>query len=411
MTGGQLRARRETLGIAPDRFAAALDLPVETLGEIEGAGHIPLRLRQRALQVLWEFASAAALDASGLPECPRVGALLAVDPPDVRAVGTHLKQCPVCRSRTAYVHAHVGHAPRPPGISGLITRLIDAFADGPPWLRSAAGGVAMVLTVVGVPIVICLASAVIFRDRDYLGWSIIFTEIALLGGGAGGLVYAAAAPLRARNRVWYYLSWIAAVYAYTAVTVAAVYIGSFLLHLIPPQRDVAAMVHEPADQLFLVVFGTIFGLLIGRSVEEGTTADPDRTTMGPFGSRRRLLAVFAIVATLAGIGIQTIRFNAPTRPKPALTADDGSSAAAEIRAAVALHVQQREAEALGHARTAVVLAPRRAMYWATLGTIAYAANRPDEARRAYRNALAIDPDVLSHHPELRGPWRALRGTP
>ncbi|HKI95446.1 MAG TPA: tetratricopeptide repeat protein [Gemmatimonadales bacterium] len=411
MTGAQLRARREAFGIAPDRFAAALDLPVETLGEIEGAGHIPRRMRQRALQVLWEFASAAALDASGLPECLHVGALLAADPPDVRAVGAHLKQCPVCRSRTAYVHAHVGHAPRPPGISGFITGLVDAFADGPPWLRAAAGGVAMVLTVVAVPIVICLASAVIFRDRDYLGWSIIFSEIALLGGGAGGLVYAAAGPLRARGRVGYYLSWIAAVYAYTAVTVAAVYVGSFLLHLIPPQRDVAAMVHEPADQLFLLVFGAIFGLLIGRSVEEGTTTDPDRTTMGPFGSRRRLLAVFAVVATLAGIGIQTIRFSAPEHPDPARTTERGTDAAAEMRTAVALQAQRREAEALRHARTAVALAPRHAAYWATLGTIAYAANRPDEARRAYRNALAIDPDVLSHHPELQGPWRELNGPP
>lgn len=409
MTGRQVRERREALGVPTERFAEALGVPVATLTELEGAGRIPARLGERLARVLWEFASADALAESGLPECDAVRALLAADPPDERAVAHHLRRCPICHARAAYVHHRVGHAPRPPGLTGLAMRVVDLFGDGPAWLRSAMGGVAMVLTLVAAPIVICLASALIFRDHEYVGWAVVFSAVALVAGGCGGLVYAATARLRERGTVGHDVSWVLSVYSYIALTIAVVYEASFKLRVIPPQADVAAMARQPWEWAFLLVVGAIFGVIIGRSVDLGATTDPDTTTMGPFGSRRGLLVVFAVVTLLAGVGIQMIRLNVSP---PKLHVDNGPSGAErEAQLALALRAQGRSAEALPHARRATRLAPRNAEYWATLGLIAYEARAFEEARAAYRRALGLDSSVVIGRPEHLRAWSAVSGAP
>lgn len=409
MTGRQVRARREALGVPAERFAEVLGVPAPTLAALEASERIPARIGERLARVLWEFASARALAESGLPECESVHALLAMDPPDARAVARHLRRCPTCRARTAYVHHHVGHAPRPPGLIGFVTRVVDVFADGPAWLRSATGGVVMVLTLVAAPIVICLASALIFRDHEYLGWATVFSAIALLGGGCGGLVYAATEPLRERGAVGHDVSWILAVYSYIAVTIAVVYAASFDLGVIPPQADVAAMARQPWEWVFLLVVGGIFGVIIGRSVDVGTTTDPDTTTMGPFGSRRGLLAAFAVVTLLAGVGIQTIRLTAAPPPLPA--EHPLRDANQEAHVAMRLRALGRSADALPHARLAVRLAPDNAEYWATLGLIAYDADALEESREAYRRALRLDSTVVADRPEHLKAWSAVREAP
>lgn len=66
--------------------------------------------------------------------------------------------------------------------------------------------------------------------------------------------------------------------------------------------------------------------------------------------------------------------------------------------------QSRIHDAVRHLRSAVLMAPRRALFWNDLGVVLEALGHPTEALRCYRTALDRD----SEHAEARENYELLR---
>lgn len=143
MTGNELRAERERLGVTPRELAEYADVTPHDIVRWEQCERVPEEHRFELAVALWALRLEAALRESGLPECAALPADQDPVPGDVARLQAHFASCPVCGARMRYVEEHVGPAPiRPTGsrLGGRVRRLLSTLRH---WHRRAALGVVL----------------------------------------------------------------------------------------------------------------------------------------------------------------------------------------------------------------------------------------------------------------------------
>ena len=156
MTGAELIAARNRLGLSLDAFAAEIGLTPHVVSAWE-ADAIAMPKRYEA-DLNWRLAlqdREDALRASGLPECPwivhwhrqpfPVG--LQGQTKHLESAVAHAKVCPTCIARERFTFEKFGELPRRPlprGM-GVMTRLGAAIGQLPVWLRPVATAVLLAL--------------------------------------------------------------------------------------------------------------------------------------------------------------------------------------------------------------------------------------------------------------------------
>jgi transcriptional regulator with XRE-family HTH domain len=142
---------RESLGLTTDALAAELGLTPHVVDGWE-TGAIPVPIRYAAA-LRWRVAAAeraAALEASGLPECDWVAAWDRETIPDslsrrtahFESLTAHATQCPTCRSREAYIAERfppMPPHPLPHWVRG-VGWMVDRIGRLPRWAQPAAYG-------------------------------------------------------------------------------------------------------------------------------------------------------------------------------------------------------------------------------------------------------------------------------
>ena len=139
MSAQEAVAARQALGLTTDALAAELGLTPHVVESWE-SGTMPLPLRYAA-ELRWRVAAterAAALAASGLPECDWVAAWERETVPDspsrrtahLEALTAHATECLTCRAREAYIAERF--PPMPP-------RPIPRWLRGVGWMMERIG--------------------------------------------------------------------------------------------------------------------------------------------------------------------------------------------------------------------------------------------------------------------------------
>lgn len=189
MTSTECVVARQRLGLTQEAMAAELGLtPAIIAAWEEGSLAIPSR---EAKRITWRAAVAerqAALAANGLPECTWIlererepqsrntkAALKRVE-----EVQAHMKACPVCSAREAYLTEHFPPMPPPPVPAwvGAVQWIGAAVARLPRWLQPAANGALLFIAYSLVRLVLMLP-----RLRAHPeGWLIALAGLAISAG-------------------------------------------------------------------------------------------------------------------------------------------------------------------------------------------------------------------------------------
>jgi hypothetical protein len=189
MTGPELRAARERLGVGRGELAARAGVAVCDL-ECWEESAAPPAVWPRLDRALWEFERTAVLAESDLTPCAWVAHFAAqADGPrkDPWTLERHIAQCPACQARGRYLEKRL--RPRPPHPS---------WAWMPAWARAALVGAALALGATGaiIAVIILLVLAATSGDVSLLIVAVGVFVAFNLGGAAAGAVYHWTAPLR-----------------------------------------------------------------------------------------------------------------------------------------------------------------------------------------------------------------------
>jgi hypothetical protein len=140
MTGAELRAVRERLGVQPAALAARAGVPPEALAEWE-ASAVPKSAAYKLDCALWELERDAVLANSGLAPCPWVARFAALPEgpgKDPWIVEQHIGGCRACQARGRFLEEHLRPRPENPWLAWL-----------PPLPRAMLIGAALALVVSG----------------------------------------------------------------------------------------------------------------------------------------------------------------------------------------------------------------------------------------------------------------------
>ena len=263
MTGAELVAARQTLGLTRDQFAAELGIPPHSYAAWEnGTVKIPVRY---ARDIAYRAAIAerqAALSASGLPECAWVRDWEAAPQPEkldarlahLESLNSHAASCLTCRARDEFVAARFGplpEAPIPAWLQGF-RRMNDMIGRLPEWARPAAWGALALGALTSIRVVLFFPRLARTPGSIYVPLAAI---LAASGAGAvGGLVYYfVGRPLRRVPVAGPYFAGIASVLGYMgAIALGAAAMGK-------------SMVRDWVELVIFLVLSVGFGLVLGFS--------------------------------------------------------------------------------------------------------------------------------------------------
>ena len=397
MTGRELRAARQELGLSEAQFAEAVGKTAAQVFEWEqNDAVLPKPVASLLASQLHSKRALDLLAKSGLAECAEVALLdkRVVDggfkEADAQALLDHLRACPTCTARHAYVETRMG--PPPEVTTGVW--FMDWFRplwELEGWKGGAVAGMAFILMWVAVGIPITIGIAIVGREWEYLLWTATLLGVAVFGGGAGGLVYYWTRGLRGQ-RIWGHLvSGTAACYGYIIGTGAFLYAmrrtaGSAL----PDSDGLANLFANPTEGLVVAaILGIIFGPIVGwqLSKDDDSPLEADQAERRD-SSARRNLALFGAFVVL-GIAAAILKGGNP--------AGQGEGSAAWALGQKALR-EERYADALPHFEAVVRTSPRNAWGHNALGWTLLRMERTDEAIGHFERAIALAPDAsVPHH--------------
>jgi hypothetical protein len=219
MTGPEMRAARERLGVSRAELAARGGVGDDDLERWEAAS-VPRSAGFRLDRALWELERAAALAESGLTPCPWV-AQFAAQPGGPRkdpwTLERHIAQCSVCQARGRFLEKRL--RPRPPHPAwAWLPAVVRAALVGAMWALGASGAI------IAVAILVVLGA--VAGDVSLFGAGAGVLAAVGLGGMAGGAVYCWAAPLRKRGFRGRILRWILALEALLFVAAGTVAVAA-----------------------------------------------------------------------------------------------------------------------------------------------------------------------------------------
>ena len=210
MTGDELRAARERLGVPPADLAARAGVAADALAGWE-ASAVPRAVAHRLDLALWELERDAALAKSGLPHCEWVARFAALPEgpgKDPWLLEQHIGRCRKCQARGRYLEEHVRPRPVGPWLAWL-----------PPLPRAALAGAAQGVIVVGaVAALILLILATAEQNAGLVVGAATVLAGCAAAGAAGGAVHHLTRPLRARP-AGHYVSWLLTIESVLAVAV------------------------------------------------------------------------------------------------------------------------------------------------------------------------------------------------
>jgi hypothetical protein len=264
MTGQDLAQQIAAVGYSPDDLAKSLHRHRDEVNVwLASRGPLPKGL---ARELEWVFAVRARerlMEQSGLPTCSWMAQHADFSTGDPKALAkrvadieAHAKVCPVCLRRAAYAATLPALPPMPVAPH---VRLLAAVARGvrrlPVWARPGAVGA---LVIGGWTLLRAMMFLVL--GRAPLSPRLLLTVLAAIGLGAyGGLVGGVAYtlvrnPTRRLGRAGDYVTGVACAYAYLAAfgIPAAIFTEE-------------EMFHSAFGWVILLVIGTVFGVVIGRS--------------------------------------------------------------------------------------------------------------------------------------------------
>jgi hypothetical protein len=219
MTGPEMRAARERLGVSRAELAARGGVADHDLERWEDAS-VPRAAGYRLDRALWELERAAALADSGLTHCPWV-AQFAAQPDGPRkdpwTLERHIAQCSVCQARGRFLEKRL--RPRPPHPAwAWLPAVVRAALVGAMWALVASGAI--------IAVALLLVLGAVAGDVSLLGAAAgLFAAIGL-GGMAGGAVVYWAAPLRKRGFRGRILCWALALEALLFVVAGTVAVAA-----------------------------------------------------------------------------------------------------------------------------------------------------------------------------------------
>jgi len=265
MTGSELSQRRSRAGLSLEHLAESLDRHVDEVATWERmTGALPRAVERELDWILANAERGRAFEASEIPLCQWVAEReRELDPRDAKAleswvtqVEAHAKSCDVCQRREAFARTLPPLPPLPmspqlrllASVAGTIQRL-------PRWLRPAAVGAILIggLTVVRAILFLVLRRAA--PSLELLLTVLGAIGVGAYGGAVGGLAYVMARePTKKLGAFAPYALGIVCVYAYLL---------AFGIPLAVFGGD--DMFRSVSGWIALVIVGTVFGLIIGRS--------------------------------------------------------------------------------------------------------------------------------------------------
>jgi helix-turn-helix protein len=255
MTGEELRAARERLGVSAADLAARAGVPADTLARWE-ASAVPRFAAYRLDRALWELERDAALAQSDLPACEwvaRYAALPAGPRKDPWALEQHIGRCPACQARGHYVEQHVRPRPENPWAAWL-----------PPFPRAVLAGALLALVASGgvVAALILLVMGLAGRDANLLTGAAGVFVVCAAAGGLGGAVHYLTWPLRRAGRVGLFVARLLTVESALFLAVGLVALGAWrgLAGLGP---DEFRVVVNPLTLLAVAAVGVVGSLAVG----------------------------------------------------------------------------------------------------------------------------------------------------
>lgn len=276
MTGSELKAARERLGLRPVDLAVELGLPVNAYSDLEARSDrpIPKRYADHVGFSVARLDQEEALAASGLPACEELERLLATDTPDsfnaqVRLgerLGKHVGGCTTCQAREAFIARRFPDAPRPPmpfwvramGQIGDFVGRQPRWAGPVIWAALAFAALAILRGLFMLPAIV--------RDPRNVGILLLGILAAAASGAFGGLIYSfAGRPLRRIKVVGPYLAGI--------VTVAGYLLGIGTVMGLSGDRELTS---DPMTSfIILLVLSVVLGSILGYQMRDANSAADD----------------------------------------------------------------------------------------------------------------------------------------
>ena len=252
MTGVELRAARERLGLRAEDLAIRASVPADALAQWE-ASAVPRSAAYKLDCALWELERDAALARSSLTPCPWVARFAALpDGPgkDPWILEQHIGGCRACQARGRFVEQNVRPRPENPWL--------------PPFPRAVLTGAALALLATGgvAAVVILLVLGLAWQDGNLIAGACGLFVVCVAAGGLGGAVYHATRFWRRSGVMGYYASWTVAVEAALFVAVASIALAAWrgLAGLGP---DELRMIVHPLFLLALAAAGALVAATIG----------------------------------------------------------------------------------------------------------------------------------------------------
>ena len=266
MTGTEVRAARERMGLTPEQLAEEMGISPEALrGWEDGSVKPPRGTEQDLAFTEAVLERRAALAASGIPECAWVTEWEQLPEAEnldrmteqLERLNEHSAACPTCTRRERYLDEHFPPLPeryRSPtmrvlfGVTAALERL-------PRWLRPAAMGAAAVFAITSVRFVAAGIGAAIGGRFPGFGGTVPALLAATAAGASGGLVFSAVRPaFRRLGRPGDYLTGIACVLAYMVS-----------LALAAPVAFGETVVEDRTGWTAMLVVSVFFGIFIGHT--------------------------------------------------------------------------------------------------------------------------------------------------
>jgi transcriptional regulator with XRE-family HTH domain len=266
MTGTEVKAARERMGLTPEQLAEEMGVPAVALRNWEdGSVKPPGGTEQDLAFTEAVLERRAALAASGLPECAWVmeweqqaeAENLDRITEQLERLNEHSAACPTCNARERYLDEHFPPLPeryRSPAIRVLFG-VMTAIDRLPRWLQPAAMGGVAVFAMTAVRFM-AVGIGVAFGGRfPGFGGMIPALLAATAAGASGGLVFSAVRPaFRRLGRPGDYLTGIACVLAYMAS-----------LALAAPIAFGETLVDDRTGWTAMLVVSVFFGIFIGHT--------------------------------------------------------------------------------------------------------------------------------------------------
>ena len=219
MTGPELRAARERLGVGVGELAARAKVKADDLRRWEDT-HVPWPASHRVDCALWELELVAAGREAAAPTCTWMERWeQRGESPGMAVLDRHFRSCPACQARDAYLKAHVRPRPQSPWLAWM-----------PAWLRSAVLGAVLATcasgAVVGATILWILGASSGDANLTAAAGGVLLVGAA--AGVAGGLVHYLTGRLRRSPRLrWRALGWTLTIEAGVAVAAGLLALGAW----------------------------------------------------------------------------------------------------------------------------------------------------------------------------------------